>query len=131
MKLILVIGFILGAITCRAQLGETKPAIIAEKGYNYEDMTANDGTPFIIYTVSGHSAVSGDYKSFTAYYFKNGVCGKMIIMEPVGEINAWIKSLNRDYVNDGGFTWIDYATNRKITVTKDSLIVSIETMALK
>lgn len=111
-----------------AQLGKTKTEIAGIHGWNFETGVTNDEykVNYIYYDRTFENNNGQKYESRWVYYFnENGYCNQKKVLEPVSEINAWIKSFNSDYVRIDKMKWKDYSTGVVFTVEAGEIIVII------
>jgi hypothetical protein len=96
-----------------AQLGSTKTEIAQNHGWNFESGVTTDEfkVNYIYYDKQMQSNSGGNYQSRYVFYFnEKGYCNQQKIMEPISEINAWIKYFNSDMVRIDKMKWKDYST---------------------
>ena len=107
--------FLILSVNLFAQgLGRSKSDIINAYGNNYE---LGNKTPTIMYKKIIERSDNSSYESVKIYWFdKNDICKIVMIFEPIREINAWIKTFNKEYVKVEEFTWKDYSTEIEYTL---------------
>jgi len=110
MKVNLTILLVLVFITGYTQgLGSSKKEIVQTYGTNY---TECDDVPCIFYVTDKLDKAGNTYESCKAYYFdKNSVCKLITYIEPIRQINAWIKAFqDLGYVPINELKYKDYAS---------------------
>ena len=111
-----------------AQFGKTKTEIAGTHGWSYESgvTTDEEKLSYIYYDKTLENNSGKTYFSRSVYYFnKEGYCNMKKIMEPVSEINAWVKTFNKDIVRVDKMKWKDYSTGIVFFVEQKEDIVII------
>ncbi len=111
----------------QAQFGLTKSDIAGKLGWNYKSGKTTDGNLEYIYYEKEAQNLSGNtYEFVEVYYFNDkGYSIEKKIIEPVEEVNAWVKSFNRQYVSIGNMKWKDYSTGNVYIITTDKGLVTV------
>ncbi len=110
-----------------AQIYSSQEDIIEDFGEDYKRDTTDSGTEYLIFHDEQETDASGEYQRILVCYFipleeKNKkICYKVDYIEPVSEINNWIKYLNGKYVPEDKMEWIDYENNVLYSVQKDKM----------
>ena len=111
----------------QAQFGLTKSDIAGKKGWNYKTgKTTEDNVEYIYYELETKNASGEKYIYVEVFYFNDkGYCYQKKIMEPIEEINAWVKYYNKEYVSLGNMRWKDYNSGVVYRIEKDDKIVIV------
>jgi hypothetical protein len=115
---LMIMLIVAGVQKCNAQ---TRQEIINEKGNNFTTGLTTDGVPYMVYV-----NVRDNVESVTSYYFdKDGQCRHRRIVEPLSQINDWVKLFNTTKVKLGELKWRDYENDYTIEITKSTSTVTI------
>jgi hypothetical protein len=130
MKNLLIISAILIAFTCNAQLGNTKAEIVEQYGTNYtSDRTSDDNILYILYDIPINQGTENEYMRGKVFYFQEVnetlQCHLFANIDPINQINMWVKHLNSKYVPSGDMRWLDYTDYSVCTIQVDEGIVSV------
>jgi hypothetical protein len=130
MKNLLIISAILIAFTCNAQLGSTKAELVEQYGTDYtSDRTLDDGIFYILYDVTVNQGTDNEFIRGKVFYFQevNGTlkCYMFANIDPINQINRWIRHLNLEFVPSGEMRWLDYTDNSVCILQVDEGIVSV------
>lgn len=103
-------------LSSSAQIGQSRPDIIAEYGQDYEIGETEDGVKYIRYQKNYTTEQSGTYTQVKAIYFfeaddGTNICHRWLIIEPSSETNSWVKFLKKEMVETGYLEWKDYENN--------------------
>ncbi len=110
-----------------SQFGLTKSDIAGKLGWNYQSgKTTEEKVDYIYYEFETKNASGEKYTYVEAFYFNDkGYCYQKKLMEPIEEINAWVKYFNKEYVSLGNMRWKDYNSGVVYRIEKDNQIVIV------
>ncbi len=110
------------------QIGLTRTEIKANSDCEFEEGVPDEGDLPFMYCIKKHLNADGDtYSAGYCYYFDKETrqCVGRKVLEPLSEINAWVKMCNKEYVSIGKMRWHDYATNITVSIKTDDTTVHI------
>ena len=126
-KILISSMLILGVQYVHAQIYSTQDAIIKEYGNDFARDTTDSGNEYLIFQDRQETDASGEYDRIRVMYFyyiedkDMKVCYQVDYIEPVSEINSWIKYFNKKFVKSDKMEWKDYEDNISFTVEKKNL----------
>lgn len=127
--LLIAIVVLFSTLNAVAQLGLTRTEIKASINCDFKEGVAvnEDDYPFIYCIRERSDGNDETYLSGYSYFFDRETrgCVGWKILEPLAEINAWVKMCNKNYVSTGKMRWYDYARNIAILIEIDDNMVSV------
>ena len=119
--------------TVYAQLGRTRTEIIGDYGNTfYKTGTSKVGEPYILYQKQDSTITSGIFNEIVGFYFKQetdgtNYCNEEVIMDPLSELNYWVKYYKSNYREIGSMKFMDDKNKVifQVTVVNNSCAIRI------